>query len=122
MIFIPTFGAVGGISNCVKPPARVPGHVLVAMRERPCDPVTGSVVVEPPVGFMVSISPRLPGYAVSVETCRGITCCKTAAEAPSAVKLIPWGKLLRNCPTGRRYLHLVSARQQLIISIMGRYY
>ena len=65
---------------------------------------------------------QIAGYAVSVETCRGITCCKTAAEAPAAVKYIPRGKLLHNCPSGWRYLHLVRARQQLIIPIKGRYY
>ena len=75
---------------------QAPGHVLAAMRERPCAPVPGSVELEPPVGLMVSISPRLPGMPSSSRPARGVTCCKISAEAPGAVKLIPRGKLLRN--------------------------
>ena len=61
---------------------QAPGHVLVAMRERPCAPVPGSVVLEPLVGFMVSISPMLPGMSSPSRPARGVMCCKTAAEAP----------------------------------------
>ena len=73
-------------------------HVLVAMRERPCAPVPSSVVLEPPVGFMVSISPRLPGMPSPSRPARGVTCCKTAAEAPGVVKLIPRGEITPQLP------------------------
>ena len=82
LIFVPAFGAVGGISNCVKPPARLPGHVLVAMRERPCEPVTGSVVLEPPVGFMVLISPRSPGMPSPSRPAGGLRAVKQLRRHP----------------------------------------
>ena len=60
----------------------LPGHVLVAMRERPCEPVTGSVVLEPPVGFMVLISPRSPGMPSPSRPAGGLRAVKQLRRYP----------------------------------------